>query len=196
MLMSSPKLTSINLTSDYRSELTSWHERYITHDDYLALHHAHLPTGLYNLAVMILNNILTIVQHHAPIRAQVRRLNLLEHHSHKLLQEVRYLFMHRSLNANTTQFKLPVPPGFLVTTPEQAKHVVSVISKTTPSSPTFSSTKTNLAPDAPSMIKAQVLAGGRGKGKFNSDGKGGVRIVDSWVLPQLSNIQNTGKPQI
>lgn len=30
-------------------------------------------------------------------------------------------------------------------------------------------------------MKAQILAGGRGKGKYNSDGKGGVRIVDSWV---------------
>ncbi|KAJ5379415.1 hypothetical protein N7509_012534 [Penicillium cosmopolitanum] len=35
------------------------------------------------------------------------------------------------------------------------------------------------ARDAPSVVKAQVLAGGRGKGKFNSDGKGGVRIVSS-----------------
>ena len=34
---------------------------------------------------------------------------------------------------------------------------------------------------APSVMKAQILAGGRGKGKYNSDGKGGVRIVDSWV---------------
>jgi succinyl-CoA synthetase beta subunit len=29
------------------------------------------------------------------------------------------------------------------------------------------------------MIKAQVLAGGRGKGKFNSDGQSGVRLVES-----------------
>lgn len=28
------------------------------------------------------------------------------------------------------------------------------------------------------MLKAQILAGGRGKGKYNSDGKGGVRIVN------------------
>ncbi|QKX64456.1 uncharacterized protein TRUGW13939_11630 [Talaromyces rugulosus] len=33
--------------------------------------------------------------------------------------------------------------------------------------------------DAPSVLKAQILAGGRGKGKFKSDGKGGVRIVKS-----------------
>lgn len=31
------------------------------------------------------------------------------------------------------------------------------------------------------MLKAQILAGGRGKGKYNSDGKGGVRIV-SWSV--------------
>lgn len=135
MLMSSPKPTAMNLTSDSRSDLTSWHERYITHDDYLAFYHARLATGSYNLAV-ILNNISTIVQHHAPIRAQVRQLNLLEHHSHKLLREVRHPFKHGNLNANPTQFKLPVPPGFLVTTPEQAKDVVSVISKSPPSSPT------------------------------------------------------------
>lgn len=86
----------------------------------------------------------TFQRHHAPLKSQVRQLSLLEHHSHKLLQE----------------FKLPVPPGFLVTTPEQAKQVTSVI-------------------NGPSVIKAQVLAGGRGKGKFNSDGKSGVRRVDS-----------------
>ncbi|KAJ6128173.1 hypothetical protein N7471_009390 [Penicillium samsonianum] len=87
----------------------------------------------------------TFQRHHAPLRAQVRQLSLLEHHSHKLLKE----------------FKLPVPLGFLVTTPEQAKDVVSEMTY------------------GPSMIKAQVLAGGRGKGKFNSDGKSGVRLVDS-----------------
>ncbi|KAJ5511009.1 ATP-grasp fold subdomain 2 [Penicillium expansum] len=105
----------------------------------------------------------TFQRHCAPLRAQVRHLSLLEHHSHKLLQE----------------FKLPVPPGFLVTTPEQARHVVSVISKSTPSSPDSRATETNIPSDGPSMIKAQVLAGGRGKGKFNSDGKSGVRQVYS-----------------
>ncbi|KXG51516.1 ATP-grasp fold, succinyl-CoA synthetase-type [Penicillium griseofulvum] len=86
----------------------------------------------------------TFQRNHAPLRAQVRHLSLLEHHSYNLLKE----------------FKLPVPPGFLVTTPEQAKDIVSEI-------------------NGPSVIKAQVLAGGRGKGKFNSDGKSGVRMVNS-----------------
>ncbi|KAJ5280033.1 Succinate--CoA ligase subunit beta [Penicillium angulare] len=57
-------------------------------------------------------------------------------------------------------FDIPVPNGHVVITPEEAKAVVSSI-------------------NAPSVLKAQVLAGGRGKGKYNSDGKGGVRIVES-----------------
>ncbi|KAF7178194.1 hypothetical protein CNMCM7691_006866 [Aspergillus felis] len=32
-------------------------------------------------------------------------------------------------------------------------------------------------PGAPSVLKSQILAGGRGKGKMSSDGKGGIRIV-------------------
>ncbi|CAG8304158.1 unnamed protein product [Penicillium nalgiovense] len=104
----------------------------------------------------------TFQRHHAPLRAQVRQLSLLEHHSHNLLKE----------------FKLPVPRGFLVTTPEQAKQVVSVLSKSTPSTPD-SRTENQHPTDGPSMIKAQVLAGGRGKGKFNSDGQSGVRLVES-----------------
>jgi succinyl-CoA synthetase beta subunit len=38
---------------------------------------------------------------------------------------------------------------------------------------------TNSHADAPSVVKAQILAGGRGKGKYESDGKGGVRIMSS-----------------
>ncbi|KAJ5669256.1 Succinate--CoA ligase subunit beta [Penicillium macrosclerotiorum] len=77
-------------------------------------------------------------------KKQVRQLSLLEHHSHKLLKD----------------FNIPVPNGFVVTTPEEAREVVSTI-------------------DAPSVVKAQVLAGGRGKGSYESDGKGGVRIMTS-----------------
>ncbi|KNG90532.1 succinyl-CoA synthetase beta subunit [Aspergillus nomiae NRRL 13137] len=58
------------------------------------------------------------------------------------------------------QFEIPVPHGFVVHSPEAARDVVYKIG-------------------APSVLKAQILAGGRGKGKYSSDGKGGVRIVDS-----------------
>ena len=33
------------------------------------------------------------------------------------------------------------------------------------------------------VIKAQVLAGGRGKGHFDNGFKGGVRVVYSYVAP-------------
>lgn len=32
------------------------------------------------------------------------------------------------------------------------------------------------------MLKSQILAGGRGKGTFDTDGKGGVRLVSTYVL--------------
>ncbi|KAF9894872.1 hypothetical protein FE257_004493 [Aspergillus nanangensis] len=57
-------------------------------------------------------------------------------------------------------FQIPVPHGFVVRSPQAASDVVYNIG-------------------APSVLKAQILAGGRGKGKFTSDGKGGVRIVNS-----------------
>ncbi|OQE91119.1 hypothetical protein PENNAL_c0010G06181 [Penicillium nalgiovense] len=116
----------------------------------------------------------TFQRHHAPLRAQVRQLSLLEHHSHNLLKEVRHPFTQPNSNAYTTQFKLPVPRGFLVTTPEQAKQVVSVL-------------------NGPSMIKAQVLAGGRGKGKFNSDGQSGVRLVESHATNMLGYYLTTAQ---
>lgn len=53
---------------------------------------------------------------------------------------------------------MPVPHGFVVANAQDAKSVVAAIG-------------------APSVLKSQILAGGRGKGKFDSDGKGGVRIV-------------------
>ncbi|KAB8078637.1 hypothetical protein BDV29DRAFT_152531 [Aspergillus leporis] len=74
---------------------------------------------------------------------QIRRLNLLEYQSHKLLQ----------------QYDIPVPKGVVVTDANHAKSVISEIG-------------------APSLLKSQIFAGGRGKGKMSSDGKSGVRIVE------------------
>lgn len=78
------------------------------------------------------------------MKQQFRSLTLLEHHSHKLLQ----------------QYGIPVPDGYVVDNPLDAKAVVKKIG-------------------APSMLKSQILAGGRGKGKFDTDGKGGVRMVST-----------------
>ncbi|CEO58327.1 hypothetical protein PMG11_03057 [Penicillium brasilianum] len=85
-----------------------------------------------------------VQQQHSLFRTQVRHLNLLEYHSHKLLKD----------------FDIPVPKGYVVGSPEEAREVVSKI-------------------NAPSVVKAQILAGGRGKGKYESDGQGGVRIMNS-----------------
>lgn len=44
------------------------------------------------------------------------------------------------------------------------------------------------------MIKAQVLAGGRGKGHFDSGFQGGVQMVDSSVFAWISPRFITGPP--
>ncbi|KAE8353668.1 hypothetical protein BDV28DRAFT_147837 [Aspergillus coremiiformis] len=56
------------------------------------------------------------------------------------------------------QYGIPVPGGHVVSDAGEARSVV-------------------LGIGAPSMLKSQVLAGGRGKGKMSSDGKGGVRMA-------------------
>ncbi|XHG08990.1 hypothetical protein AWENTII_012073 [Aspergillus wentii] len=78
-----------------------------------------------------------------------------------LKQQVRNLTLlehhsHKILH----QYGIPVPDGRVIDSPLDAKAVVSAIG-------------------APSMMKAQILAGGRGKGTFNTDGKGGVRFVST-----------------
>lgn len=92
------------------------------------------------------------------------------------------------------QFQIPVPQGSVVTTAQEAKDVVSSISQSILiplRSKSFTASVANKpSVDAPSVVKAQVLAGGRGKGKFNSDGKGGVRIVSSLVYPICRNHRN------
>ncbi len=39
----------------------------------------------------------------------------------------------------------------------------------------------NLLLGGPAVIKAQVLAGGRGKGHFDSGLQGGVKLADRWI---------------
>ena len=52
------------------------------------------------------------------------------------------------------------------------------------------------------VIKAQVLAGGRGKGTFDNGLKGGVRVIYSYVPPPpermtviLTSCFSTGRPK-
>lgn len=74
-----------------------------------------------------------------------------------------------------------MPNGFVVTSPEEARDVVSDISRSSLLVIYLRCPSGRVClhqPGAPSVLKAQVLAGGRGKGKYDSDGKGGVRIVN------------------
>lgn len=75
-----------------------------------------------------------------------------------------------------------MPNGVVVTTPVEATDVVSHIGKLRYYTAPLAFDML-IQPGAPSMLKAQVLAGGRGKGRYNSDGKGGVRIVNNWCAP-------------
>ncbi|OJJ42415.1 hypothetical protein ASPZODRAFT_1314200 [Penicilliopsis zonata CBS 506.65] len=86
----------------------------------------------------------------------IRHLSLLEHRSHRLLKD----------------YSIPTPHGFVVSTPEEAEYVVTKIGMTLCSTPCQAN-----CVDAPSVLKSQIQAGGRGKGRFDSDGKSGIRIV-------------------
>lgn len=46
------------------------------------------------------------------------------------------------------------------------------------------------------MIKAQVLAGGRGKGHFDNGFKGGVQLVNSCVIDRADEPDETADPWI
>lgn len=59
------------------------------------------------------------------------------------------------------QYDLKVPRGEVATTPQEAERIAHELGS------------------EDLVIKAQVLAGGRGKGHFDSGLKGGVRVVYS-----------------
>lgn len=59
------------------------------------------------------------------------------------------------------KYKVPVPNGKVANSPEEAKEVAISLNE-----PKF-------------VVKAQVLAGGRGKGTFKDGYKGGVKLVDT-----------------
>ncbi|WP_018291875.1 ADP-forming succinate--CoA ligase subunit beta [Verrucomicrobium sp. 3C] len=56
------------------------------------------------------------------------------------------------------QYGLPIPVGGVATSPEEARHIAERLAK------------------GPFVVKAQILAGGRGKGRFLSGFSGGVRL--------------------
>ncbi|KAJ2583871.1 succinate--CoA ligase beta chain [Coemansia sp. RSA 1836] len=77
-------------------------------------------------------------------------------------QQVRNLSIHEYMSANLlSEAGIKVPRGHVASTPEEA----------------FQAAKDIGASDL--VIKAQVLAGGRGKGHFDSGLKGGVKVIYS-----------------
>lgn len=84
-------------------------------------------------------------------------------------------------SSDPSKFDIPVPDGHVVDNPLDVKSVVSKIgeSLTIQADRTVTADKSNVDEGAPSMLKSQILAGGRGKGKFDTDGKGGVRMVST-----------------
>ncbi|KAJ2380464.1 succinate--CoA ligase beta chain, partial [Coemansia sp. RSA 2611] len=77
-------------------------------------------------------------------------------------QQVRNLSIHEYMSANLlSEAGIKVPKGHVATTPEEA----------------YQAAKDLGASDL--VIKAQVLAGGRGKGHFDSGLKGGVKVIYS-----------------
>jgi succinyl-CoA synthetase beta subunit len=74
----------------------------------------------------------------------------------------RYLSLHEHYSMNLLRrYEVPVPKGSVAKTGEQAYEVAKQLNS------------------EDMVIKAQVLAGGRGKGYFDSGLKGGVRTIFS-----------------
>lgn len=83
-------------------------------------------------------------------------------------------------STDLSQYDIPVPDGYVVDNPLDAKAVVTKIGESLMAEAIITDTKSsNLDQGEPSMLKSQILAGGRGKGKFDTDGKGGVRMVST-----------------
>ncbi|CAG8596618.1 2253_t:CDS:2 [Ambispora gerdemannii] len=79
-------------------------------------------------------------------------------------QQKRFLAIHEYLSIDLlNKYGVNTPKGFVAKTPTQAYEIAEKLGKE----------------EGDVVIKAQVLAGGRGKGTFDSGLKGGVKIVNS-----------------
>ncbi|KAK9323408.1 succinate--CoA ligase [Lipomyces orientalis] len=92
-----------------------------------------------------------------------------------LPQQKRFLSLHEYRSAAILQeYGVPVPGGEAATTPEEAEKVAKELGK------------------EDMVIKAQVLAGGRGKGTFDNGLKGGVKLISSPVEAKIYAEQMLG----
>lgn len=65
-------------------------------------------------------------------------------------------------------YGIPTPKGFVASTPDEAKAIADMF------------------PDEELVVKSQVLAGGRGKGRFYPNGfRGGVHIVNRKEIREI-----------
>ena len=88
----------------------------------------------------------------------------------------RFLSIHEYLSMGLLKkYGVPIPRGDVAKTPAEAHAVATKLGETRDS--TISSL--NILGSDDFVIKAQVLAGGRGKGHFANGLKGGVRLVYS-----------------
>ena len=94
------------------------------------------------------------------IAQQKRALSIHEYLSANLLREVCSLVVKVChLDTNESQYGIGVPKGDVARTPAEAEAIAQKIG------------------GDDMVIKAQVLAGGRGKGTFDNGLKGGVRVI-------------------
>jgi succinyl-CoA synthetase beta subunit len=82
--------------------------------------------------------------------------------------------------ANKAQYKIGVPPGYVAFSPEEAETVAKKLSPYLYHCPDGALTA---SANDDMVMKAQVLAGGRGKGHFDHGFKGGVRVIYSYLAP-------------
>ena len=116
----------------------------------------------------------------------MRGLSLLEYHSHKLLKDVwsslgcKGCLLGLTATSSTFRYLMDMSSAVQKKQEKSSRGSVSYPGIYLNNKKLCAFYPTNSpSVDAPSVVKAQILAGGRGKGKYESDGKGGVRIMNS-----------------
>jgi succinyl-CoA synthetase beta subunit len=121
--------------------------------------------------------------------SQKRNLSIHEYQSVQLLNSVSSGRLDSSIDrvvgavAYSSQYGIPTPKALPAFSASEAESVAKGFGTF---ASTGSSTRLTCAGTNELVIKAQVLAGGRGKGHFDSGFQGGVQMVDSYVPPPFT----------
>jgi len=119
---------------------------------------------------------------HQPLSAAQRRfLSIHEHQSMTLLNAVSSAHApnHAGTDLLPTQYGIPTPKSVAAKSPQEAFDVARSFGASNVA-PRFLSSISGPGHDR-LVIKAQVLAGGRGKGAFDNGFKGGVHMVNRYI---------------